>query len=525
MRKIEVIKILLVLLVIFIASMVAISSFSSQNFLRFNNKLNLGLDLKGGVHLLLEVDSDQYINEQMDMMLGALRKEFRSNKIAYKNLKIDNNNYITFSFEANQLNEIKNTVRNVSNSLQIQVIEGNIKLFYNDYKINDLQNSLLDRSIEIVRMRVDSSGTKEPNIQQQGKNYILLQMPGIDNPQEIKNILGKTAKLTFHLVSEEGNLLFREGKNLPSNVKIIGYQSDEYKDYKIAIQKKALLSGDMLTNASMALSEGEALVEFSFNKLGSKIFGETTKNNVGKQLAIVLDNKILSAATIRSPIMGGSGRISGGFSIDSANELALLLRAGALPAPLKIVEERVIGPNLGADSIESGKKAAVIAFALVAIFMILSYGLFGLFACIALIVNIILIVAALSLLNATLTLPGIAGIILTIGMAVDANVLIYERIKEEMRSSNFSSIAFTIRKGFSSAFSTILDSNITTLVAAILLYIFGVGSIKGFAVTLSIGIFASMFTAITVTRMLIDGWIILAKPKTIFSISSLKKRS
>ncbi|MCF8462777.1 MAG: protein translocase subunit SecD, partial [Rickettsiaceae bacterium] len=402
---------------------------------------------------------------------------------------------------------------------------GNFTLFYDEYKLSEVQNTLLERSIETVRRGVRSSGAKEPNIQQQGRNYILLQMPGVDDPGEIRNILGKTAKLTFHLVSEEGNMLLNQGKALPVNAKLIAYQSDERKDYKIAIQKKSLLSGDMLTNANMALSEGEAIVEFSFNKLGSKIFGEITKNNIGKQLAIVLDNKLLSAATIQSAIMAGSGRITGGFTIDSANELALLLRAGALPAPLKIVEERVIGPNLGADSIEAGKQAGIIAFLLVAIFMILAYGLFGVFACIALMVNIIIIIAALSLLSATLTLPGIAGIILTIGMAVDANVLIYERIKEEFRSSGFSSIPFIIRRGFSSAFATILDSNITTLVAAILLYIFGVGSIKGFAVTLSIGIFASMFTAITVTRMLIDGWVVLAKPKKIFAFTDVKKRT
>ncbi|MCF8463016.1 MAG: protein translocase subunit SecD, partial [Rickettsiaceae bacterium] len=264
MKKIEVGKILLVLMVIFITSIISISSFSSRNLFGLKNKLNLGLDLKGGVHLLLEVDFDHYVNDQMDMLLGSLRKEFRNNKIAYKNLKLDNNNYITFSSDSNQFDAIRNAARDVSNSLRVESNEGNFKLFYDEYKLSELQNTLLERSIEIVRMRVDSSGTKEPNIQQQGTNYILLQMPGVDDPGEIRNILGKTAKLTFHLVSEEGNMLLNQGKALPVNAKLIPYQSDERKDYKIAIQKKSLLSGDMLTNANMALSEGEAIVEFSF---------------------------------------------------------------------------------------------------------------------------------------------------------------------------------------------------------------------------------------------------------------------
>ncbi|XP_044732910.1 protein translocase subunit SecD [Chrysoperla carnea] len=357
-------------------------------------------------------------------------------------------------------------------------------------------------------MRVDSTGTKEPILQKQGDRHILLQVPGEEDPTYLKNILGKTAKVTFHLVDENANVEEAVKGHVPMCSMLVQGDRMGY----LVVKKKAILGGDSLTTAAASFDQNsQAGVSFSFNSLGSKLFGEVTKNNVGKHLAIVLDNKLLSAPTINQPIMGGSGIISGDFTVESANELALLLRAGSLPAPLKIIEERSIRPNLGADSIESGKKAGIIGFAAVCIFMVWSYGLLGLFANIALSLAMLYVLALLSLFQATLTLPGIAGIILTMGMAVDANVLIYERIKEELNKGT--SNLYAIKTGFESAFATILDSNLTTLIVAFLLYIFGVGAIKGFAVALTIGIISSMFSAIIITKLLIDIWVKYFKPK------------
>jgi preprotein translocase subunit SecD len=479
-----------------------------------NHKVNLGLDLRGGAHLLLDVDFDSYLNDVMDSLADHLRKYLREDKIGYKNLVVKNK---AVQFELRNLEDykqVKKILGKVDREITVENDNTNIKLSYSDSKLAELRYQVIAQSIEIIRMRVDSTGTTEPNIQRQGDKHILLQVPGEENPQQLKNILGKTAKLTFHLVDETANIQQALNGHLPFGSILVKGENENKQEYYVVVKKKAIVSGDQLTTAQASFNQNsQPAVAFSFNNLGSKLFAEITKNNSGKRLAIVLDNKLLSAPVINEPILGGSGIILGNFTVESANELALLLRAGSLPAPLKIIEERTVGPNLGADSIEAGKKAGMIGFVSVVIFMIWSYGILGIFANIALSLALLYILALLSLFQATLTLPGIAGIILTIGMAVDANVLIYERIREELKKG--ASNLYAIRMGFESAFATILDSNVTTLIAAFLLFIFGAGGIKGFAVTLTIGIISSMFSAIIITKLLIDTWIKYQKPKNL----------
>ncbi len=475
------------------------------------DKVNLGLDLRGGSHLLLSVDFDSYMDDVSNSIAESFRKYAREDKIGYRNLRISKNN-VKFELRSKEdFKSLKKIARNIDPNLSVaKEGETSIILFYNEYAINQLQDKVIDQSIEIIRMRVDSTGTKEPNIQRQCVKDILLQVPGEDNPSELKRILGKTAKLTFHLVDEGANLERARNGNVPPGSKVV--KSEDPGSDIMVIKNKVIVSGDQLNNAQAQFQEAQPVVHFSFNHLGAKKFAEATSNNRGKRLAVVLDGAVLSAPVINNPILGGDGIISGSFTVESATELALVLRAGALPAQLKIIEERSIGPNLGADSIESGKLAALVGFLFVVVFMLLSYGILGIFANITLVIALLYILALLSMLQATLTLPGIAGIILTIGMAVDANVLIYERIREELDKG--CSNLYAVKVGFDSAFATITDSNVTTLIAAFLLYSFGVGAIKGFAVTLTIGILASMYTALVITKLMIDLWLKYYKPKS-----------
>jgi preprotein translocase subunit SecD len=474
------------------------------------DKVNLGLDLRGGSHLLLSVDFDNYMDEKSQTDADALRKYLRDEKVGYRNLKVSRNN-IQFNLRTkDDYSKVKKIVRNIDTNLSYAKEDELITLFYNEYAINQLQDKVIDQSIEVVRMRVDSSGTKEPTIQRQGVKDILLQVPGEENPSELKRVLGKTAKLAFHLVDHNANLEKAQMGLAPIGSQVV---KSEKNNELLVIKKKIVVSGDQLNNAQVQFQDGNPEVKFSLNHLGAKRFADATSNNRGKRLAIILDGKVLSAPTINVPILGGDGVITGSFTIEEATELALMLRAGALPAPLKVVEERTIGPNLGADSIASGKTAAIAGFLFVVVFMLLSYGILGIFANITLVIALLYILALLSMLQATLTLPGIAGIILTIGMAVDANVLIYERIREELEKG--CSNLYAVKMGFDSAFATITDSNVTTLIAAFLLYSFGVGAIKGFAVTLTIGIIASMYTALVVTKLMIDLWLKYWKPKSL----------
>ena len=365
------------------------------------------------------------------------------------------------------------------------------------------------QSIEIIRRRIDGLGVTEPSIQRQGNNRILLEVPGMDDPQRLKDLLGQTAKLNFRMVDTSISINEAKQTRIPSRAEILS----DANGFEYLVMKKVLVSGERLVDAQASFDQATnaPIVNFRFDSLGGKYFAKATSENVGKPFAIILDNEVISAPVIRTPILGGSGQIEGGFTVEEANNLSILLRAGALPAPLEILEEKTIGPGLGKDSIDSGTSAAIIGLICVLIFIILSYGRFGFYANFALILNIIFIVGILSLLQATLTLPGIAGIVLTIGMAVDANVIIFERIRDEI--NNEKKPISAVESGYSKSFGTILDANITTLIASLVLFFLGTGPVKGFAVTLSIGIITSVFTAFVITRLLIAMWILKKRPE------------
>tara|TARA_Y100001970_G_C14219107_1_gene851511 strand:+ start:389 stop:1939 length:1551 start_codon:yes stop_codon:yes gene_type:complete len=476
-----------------------------------NNKINLGLDLQGGSYLLLEVQSDVLYKEELDNINDTIRiisRDFQSNILDIQTKE----DQITFRFSnSSNLEKIRSKFLNNYRNVNLTINNNVIKVIINENFKKSIQESAIKQSLEIVRKRIDESGTKEPLIQRSGKERILLQLPGIKDPERIKDLLGKTAKLTFHMVDDE------DTKSLKSNRAPFGkiIVSDLYDpNIKYLIEKKSRVGGENLIDAkgSFDPQQGHA-VSFRFDTTGAQKFGKATSENIGKRFAVLLDGVVITAPVINSAITGGSGIITGNFTTKEAADLAVLLRAGALPAPLNIIEERSVGPGLGADSISAGKIAAIIGMVCVCLFMILIYGLFGLLANISLIANLFIIISLLGTIGATLTLPGIAGIVLTIGIAVDANVLIFERIKEEYR--NKSKTLSAIKNGFDRAISTILDANITTLIAALLLFIFGSGPIKGFSITLSLGIFASMFTAIMFTNFLLYLWYALSKSKEI----------
>lgn len=470
--------------------------------------VNLGLDLQGGSHLLLQVDFETYLKQHMDTVVDELRLAFRKNDVKYTGLG-NRGGKVAFSLREGQSEvNIASLAREIDSNLA--VLEENNGAFlvgYNAQGLNRLKEQLVEKSMEIIGRRVDETGTREPIIQRQGNDRVLLQVPGLENPEMLKNLLGKTAKMTFHLVDANATQDEIERGRVAGGTTVL--PSVEKDDRGVAIQyavkRRALLSGEMLVDAAPTRDQmGRPAVNFRFNPMGAKKFGEITTQNTGNPFAVVLDGEVITAPRINEPILGGSGIITGQFTPEEANQLAILLRSGSLPAPLTVMEERSVGPSLGADSIAAGKFASVVAVALVFGFMLLSYGLFGIFSNIALLVNIIMILAFLSLFQATLTMPGIAGIVLVIGMAVDANVLIFERIREEIARGKTPLAA--VDNGFKFAFRTILDSNITTLIAAVILFYFGTGTVKGFAVTLSIGILSSMFSAIVLTRLMVVVW-------------------
>jgi preprotein translocase subunit SecD len=520
--KIATILITCALIIVFALPNVFSPSFREKLPSWFPSKtISLGLDLQGGSHLLLQVDVEAYVREHMTNTLDSLRTELRKQNVGYQALRISGNT-IQFTVlpptDAATATNIPDLVKKVDAELTLKEISSRqYELSYSEAALKNTQVQLMEQSINIVERRVNETGTREPIIQRQGTDRILLQVPGLQDPEQLKRLLGKTAKMTFHMVNTEAWSDSATGGDVPAGTRMLpGDDNDLLPNGQVRrypIFTRVMLSGDMLTSASTSFDQGLPAVAFQFNSTGAERFGEITRDNVGKPFAIVLDGKVITAPVIRSAIMGGSGIITGNFTTETANELAVLLRAGALPAPLKVLEERSVGPSLGSDSIEAGKRAAIFGVVLVMGFMILCYGLFGLFADIALVINMIFILALMSLFQATLTLPGIAGMVLTLGMVVDSNVLIYERIREEVRNGKTPYAA--IDHGFRSALSTIIDSNVTSLIAAFLLYYFGTGAVKGFAVTLSIGILSSMFTAILVTRLMIVMWLKSVKPKTI----------
>jgi protein-export membrane protein SecD len=480
-------------------------------------QVSLGLDLRGGSHLLLEVDVKAALRERMNGVVDTMRTKLREARIGYTGLNAEGETVVFTVRDQDRLNDIRQLVRDVDPDLDPTVAaNGQVTLRFSDRAVDTLRRSAVEQSIEIVRRRVDETGTREPTIQREGQDRILVQLPGIDNPEHVKHLLGRTAKLTFQMVDTNVAVEDARRGRLPPGDEILEVDEGNRKSglpTAYVVRKRVMVSGDMLVDAQATFQNNEPVVSFKFDSIGARKFGEATRDNVGKPFAIVLDNKIISAPVIREPILGGSGIISGSFTTQSANDLALLLRAGALPAPLVVLEERTVGPDLGADSIRAGTLACIVGVVLVVIFMVLFYGLFGAFADIALFFNLVLLLAALSLLGATLTLPGIAGIALTMGMAVDANILIYERIREELRAGR--TMLSALDAGFRRAFGTIFDGHLTTLVAGALLFWLGSGPVKGFAVTLSIGVLISLFSAILVTRLLIVVWLKRARPKAL----------
>ena len=501
------INILLIYLIFLFISFFSILNFQNEKDPLINKKVNLGLDLQGGSYLLLEIDSDPLIQEKIQSKVIPLKKLLKKNNLNYSNFTINKQDLIfslndvekfkllLFSKKDNFLNPYIDKYN--SFELDLEILENNnARVLFSKYGLLTINNSALKQSIEIVRRRIDDVGTKEPTILQRGDKRILVELPGLKNPERIKNLLGQTAQLNFRLVADNEEFGVDQ---------LISENGEE-----LNVSKRIVMSGENLIDAQPNFNNqsNEPTVSFTLDRLGAQKFGRTTTDNVGKRLAIVLDGKIVSAPSINEPITSGSGMISGNFSFQEATDLALLLRSGALPTPLDVVEERTVGPDLGEDSIKSGITSLIIGFVLVIFFMIYQYKIFGLVANLALIANLIMLVGVLTILEATLTLPGIAGIILTVGMAVDANVLIFERIKEEIKTEKSIIHAFDI--GYTKAKITVLDANITTLIAAVILFAFRSGPVKGFAITLGIGIITTLYSAYFLARHL-TSMIILKK--------------
>ena len=497
---------------LFVSSVVALGIvFTMPNLLTTpsffpQQQIKLGLDLQGGAHLLLEVEKESVFEEFYMGLSDSLKVSYREEQIGYKNVKVTPDYFSITVRKAPDFDKAFEIAQKLSQDVSVSSKGANIIFDLTGSAKEKLLIGVVSQTIEVVRRRIDSSGTQEPLIQRQGINRIVVQLPGVDNPDAIKKLLGKTAKMSFRLVDENADMdKAKQGIVPPGRVALKDSTGQVY-----VVEKRIYLNGDSLADSQASYSDNSPVVTFRFDSIGARKFGRLTTQATGRRLAIILDNTVISAPNINEPILGGSGIISGSFTAEEVNELAILLRAGALPAPLKVVEERTVGPGLGADSVQSGKFASILGLVLVMIFMIVMYRRFGIYANIALIVNMILILAVLSALQATLTLPGIAGIVLTIGMAVDANVLIFERIREEV--SKGSKIFNAVNTGFDTAYITIVDANVTSLIAALLLYAFGTGPIKGFAITLSIGIISSMFSAVLITRWFLNSWVIKKNP-------------
>jgi len=473
--------------------------------------MQLGLDLQGGSYLLLEVDLEAVATEQLTNLEETVRGALREERLGYRNLRAtDAEVFVTIPNEE-QLSAARSAIRLAAVDMEIDTLENNrLRITIPDQVRNDQAKAAVTQSLEIVRRRIDEFGTSEPSVQRQGTDRIIVELPGAGDPERIKDLIGQTAKLNFHLV--EPGAVAGDERDLPPGTMLVPDAETPGRTH--VVRRRVEVSGERLTDAQPSFGQdGRAIVSFRFDTVGGRMFGQTTLNNVGQQLAIVLDNEVISAPVINSPITGGSGMIEGQFTIEGVQDLALLLRAGALPAPLNILEERTVGPSLGADSILAGEFASVLGVILVGIFMPIAYFSFGIFAVIALAANIVLLIGVLSFIGATLTLPGIAGIVLTLGMAVDANVLIYERMRDEFNSGR--TLMNSLGSGFQAAFTTIVDSNITGLIAGGLLFFLGSGPVQGFAVTLSLGILTSMFSAIMITRLLVWLWFTRFKPKTL----------
>ncbi|GAA0542588.1 protein-export membrane protein SecD [Rhizomicrobium palustre] len=489
--------------------------------------VSLGLDLQGGSSVLLQVQLDQVVKDQLDFMVSDIRRGLRKAHIGYEFQRPEGTIVVKVK-DAADYRSAFDTIKGLNPALtnaaligqrQYDITEpGNntIALKMSEAYAKQLQRDVVGRSIEVVRKRIDELGTKEPAIEQQGTDRIVVQVPGLADPSHLLSILQTTAKMTFQMVDESADVMAAiTQRRIPPNDELLEVEKDRagQQQLPVLVEKRVLIAGDRLKDAGVTTDQntGRVAVSFRFDGVGAKEFAEITKENVGKRFAIVLDKKVLTYPTIQEPILGGSGQITGNFTTQTATDLSVLLRAGALPAPLKPIQQMTVGPELGKDSIEKGKIATVAGLALVAFFMVLRYGLFGFFADVAMAINLVLLLAAMTLFGATLTLPGIAGIVLTLGMAVDANVLIFERMREEARNGR--SMLGAIDQGEERAKATIMDANATHLIAALILFELGSGPVRGFAVTLGVGIITSFFTSVVLTRMIIIGWLNAFKPK------------
>ncbi len=485
-----------------------------------SQKVRLGLDLQGGMHVVLGVDTEKAVDAKLDSTVYQIRRELQEKNIPFAYVQKAPPRSVAVGLEGGSQADIENIAKNyllrsagVSNNILTLTLENS--------EVDQIKDSAVRQSLEVVRNRIDAFGVSEPLIQRQGKDQILVQLPGITDPDRAINLIGQTAQLRFYLVDGNANAATAAETGTVPYGDILLYQKVTDKAtgkvtsrVPYLLKREILLTGDSLMDAGVTYNQySEPIVSFRFDPAGARVFEDLTANNVGKQLAIVLDDNVYSAPKINERIPGGSGTISGNFTLDTAKDLAIVLRAGSLPAPVSILENRTVGPSLGRDSIESGVKASIIGLALIMIFMLIYYKLSGIVANVGLICNFIVLLGALCGLKATLTLPGIAGVILTLGIAVDSNVLIFERIREELRNGRTVLNAFEM--GYQKAFATIVDANVTSLIAAVVLFQFGTGPVKGFAVTLSLGLIASMFTAVFITKTVFTEFIIRTDSKTI----------
>lgn len=527
-------KMALIALTVLIGFVVTIPNFFSANTVNSwpdwlpSNQIILGLDLQGGAYLLYEVDKEDYMEQRLRTLVSDVRRAMlERERVGYTGLGAQGRSVQLRVRDLDRLDDVRERLEPLRNPLDANLFsqsqqyefdltvgdDGLTRLTFSDEGLVDRIRGIVEQSIEVIERRINELGTTEPSIQRQGNDRILVEAPGLGDPQRLKALVGQTAQLNFHMV--ETVLSSQEASQTAPAPRTIRLPDTDDPTQIYEVADSPLMSGEDLSNASAGFEQqtGEAVVNFTLTTSGARKFATVTQENVGRLFAIVLDNEVISAPSIREPILGGSGQISGSFTVETANDLAILLRAGALPAKLTIAEERTVGPGLGVDSIRSGRAAAIIGTIAVAIYMIVTYGFFGVIANLALAVNIILVFAVVTLIGATLTLPGIAGVVLTVGMAVDSNVLIYERIREEFKRGRTAISAIDV--GFKRALGTILDANITTMIAAIVLFTLGTGPIKGFAVINAIGIVTTVFTAFTFTRMIIVLWVAWRRPTTI----------
>ncbi len=525
-------KIALILSVILLGFLATLPNFFSKETVATwpdwlpKRQIVLGLDLQGGAYLLYEVDREDYFEKRLRALTADIRRTLLTDpRIGYTGLGARDNAVQLRIRDLDKLDEVRKRLGDLRNPLTNSVLggigayefdltvndDGLVRMTLNDDGVEQRIQGVVQQSIEVIDRRLNLLGTVEPSIQRQGSDRIVVEAPGLGDPQRLKSIVGQTAQLTFHLVRSQ----VVPGQETAPEPGTITYPSEDEPGVSYVVDDTPLMTGEDLIDAQTAFDQttNEPVVNFRLSTSGGRKFAEVTQQNVGRPFAIVLDDKVISAPVIREPIIGGSGQINGNFTVETANNLAILLRAGALPAKLTIVEERTVGPSLGQDSIRAGIIATIVATVAIVVFMIVCYGLLGFFADIALIANNFLMIGILTALGATLTLPGIAGIVLTMGMAVDANVLIYERMREEAHAGR--STIGALDTGFSKAFATIIDSHLTALIAAIALFWLGSGPIRGFAVTLAIGIISTLFTAYLVTRLIVATWVQVARPKTV----------